>query len=820
LENPQSKDEGLHEAEVFLMFDRYEEYYKNFADLMQWHESKKNSLNEATTRLQVIDRLLFECLAWHQGDVIAEDSYNGQYADYVLSAPRRILIIEAKREGDYFRIPVGIIQIERSIASLIKDNQSLKSALQQVSNYCQERGVPIGAIFNGHQVVAFIATRSDGIPPLEGRALVWPSFEFMREHFLDLWQCLSKPGIEEQYLQRRLLQDTSTEIPPKLSSTIVGYPGIKQRNIFQTDLQIMSEMVLEDIPNSREMETRFLVECYCKSGALSQYSVISKGILNARYHALFDSETPGPATLPIADKDGVSPEFLAESLSRRPILIIGDVGVGKTTFIRYLYKVDAADVLGDSIVLYIDLGSKATLAIDIKSYVLQELSDQLFNDYDIDIEERNFMRGVYHRDLERFSKGIYSDLIATDPNLYKQKEIEYLSAKVNNKEQNLRRALHHIVYGRKQQVVIFIDNADQRDYDTQQSAFLIAQELAEHSPTTVFVALRPETYHRSLKSGALSGYHPKAFTISPPRIDRVLQKRIEFALKITGGEIPVVPHVQLRLENLDSIIRVFLISIDRDKRLVQFIDNICGGNVRLALDLVRNFFGSGHVDTQKIIEIYETQGSYYIPIHEFARAVIYGDSEHYDSRRSPIANLYDVSHADSKEHFLMPIVLNFLVAEQNLGYKEGFVETERIYQFAQGLGFSPEQIDSTINRASRNSLIDSIARKKPELGDSMPQAFRITSVGGYLVTELCRFFSYFDAIIVDTPIFDIETRSKIENVVGIEDRLNRAELFLKYLNKMWEPLEKKSVHFRWTSVFDDLEIEIRHIRNRLQRNRN
>jgi hypothetical protein len=53
------------------------------------------------------------------------------------------------------------------------------------------------------------------------------------------------------------------------------------------------------------------------------------------------------------------------------------------------------------------------------------------------------------------------------------------------------------------------------------------------------VALRPETFYRSLKIGALSGYHPKAFTISPPRIDRVIEKRLRFALRLTSGEIPI-----------------------------------------------------------------------------------------------------------------------------------------------------------------------------------------------------------------------------------------------------------------------------------------
>src|SRR3972149_5979931 len=86
---------------------------------------------------------------------------------------------------------------------------------------------------------------------------------------------------------------------------------------------------------------------------------------------------------------------------------------------------------------------------------------------------------------------------------------------------------------------MFLDNADQRNDEFQQRAFLISQDLAEHWPVTVFLSLRPETFIKSSKEGALTGYHPKAFTVSPPRIDRVIQKRLEFALKLTSGQIQI-----------------------------------------------------------------------------------------------------------------------------------------------------------------------------------------------------------------------------------------------------------------------------------------
>ncbi len=426
------------------------------------------------------------------------------------------------------------------------------------------------------------------------------------------------------------------------------------------------------------MEKTFLEECYAQSGALSQYSLISKSILQARYTALFDSEMPGPAITSASTKEGISAELLAESLSRRPILLIGDVGVGKTTFIRHLINIDAAQIFAEAIYIYVDLGSQASLSSDLKKFILGEIKRQLRHNYELDVEEDRFIRGVYNIELQRFRKGIYGRLRESDPHLFEQKEIEFLEQKISEESEFLKDALEHVVKGRRKQVVIFLDNSDQRSEETQQQVFLIAQEFAVHWTATIFVALRPETYYRSMKVGALSGYHPKAFTISPPRIDLVLEKRLNFALKITSGEIPIStlhPSISVRLDTLDTIIRVFLDSIKWTRTINEFIDNIAGGNVRLALDLVRGFFGSGHVNTQKIVDIYEESGSYFIPLHEFLRAVIFGDNLYYDPDRSPIANLFGASYMDEKEHFLLPLVIGLLTSSSSYSSDDGFVET-------------------------------------------------------------------------------------------------------------------------------------------------
>lgn len=749
-----------------------------------------------------------------------EESYNREYTDYVFLAPRRLFIVEAKKEGDYFELPAGETRLEQSLPSLSKRYPNLKEALQQAAGYCQSRGVPFGAVTNGHQLVAFVGTRSDGLPPLEGRALVFPSLQFMLDNFLEFWQAVSKPGIQEKRLQHRLLGEGLPELPPKPSATITSYPGVKGRNNLQTDLQIVSELVIEDLPRSRDVEDRFLEECYSQSGALSQYALTSRAILQARYAALFDTDNPGPNTSPAVGKEGVSAEVFAQSLSRRPVILIGDVGVGKTTFVRHLIKIDAAAVFEHAITLYIDLGSQATLSADLRSFLLEEFVRQLREEYEIDVDERNFVRGVYNQELQRFATGIYADLRDENVGLYRQKEIEFLENKLANREDHLKFSLHHVTRGRRKQVVIFLDNADQRDESTQQATFLAAQELAEHWPATVFVTLRPETFHRSTRIGALSGYHPKAFTVSPPRIDRVINKRLEFALKLTSGDIPIQSlsgNTTVNLDKLDVMIRVFLHSLG-NYSLREFIDNISAGNVRQALDLVRGFFGSGHVDTQKIVNIYTDTGRYNVPLHEFLRAVTFGDAEYYDPERSPVANLFDISQVDPKEHFLAPLLICSLTSSSK-GSEEGFVETSVVYERLQGFGFTPEQIDAAVVRGHRKKLLETASRRIPYPDHDMPPALRATNVGLYHVSRLCRLFTYVDAVLVDTPILEVAVRQSIGEFRTIASRLHNVEVFCQYLDDIWPVIEEGNNLFKWDSISTDLKNDVKRIRERIDMER-
>ncbi|MDQ2643599.1 MAG: hypothetical protein M3020_07285 [Myxococcota bacterium] len=251
--------------------------------LLAWSQEHEPEIarNEAATRLHLIDRLLLNVLGWPRHQVAPEDAQDGTFADYVLGDPRQ-LVVEAKREGKTFVLPPET-PIVTDLPTLFRLDSGFRAVVEQARRYAYERGLPYACVSNGHQLVAFLAVRTDGVAPLRGRALAFPSLEAMRSNFGTLWNALSKVGVEGRRLANLLSGSESAPPPSKLSNMIGGYPGFQTPGDLETDLKILGELFLIDLVEQEEISDEFLRQCYCSNGALSQYAAVSRDILKARY---------------------------------------------------------------------------------------------------------------------------------------------------------------------------------------------------------------------------------------------------------------------------------------------------------------------------------------------------------------------------------------------------------------------------------------------------------------------------------------------------------------------------------------------------------
>lgn len=772
-------------------------------------------LNEADTRHRFIDCLIHDCLAWDRSWTHLEREFDGEKSDYELGKPPEI-VIEAKRASITFTIPEDPTQnILRSLRSLCLASKPFKSAFEQAASYCQARGIQIGVIANSSQIVVFLGVRMDGTPVANGKCLVFNGAQQLKHNFSRLWQALSPGAAQRRLLLSELSSSELGGLPPKLSSQIAGYPSFRYPSESQQSLRTLSDLLIEDAPNTPQTRQQFLEECYCESGALAKEAMLSKSILSARYAAMFNPALQGETLQSIrqnkGEKFGLSQEVVAEALGRRPIVIIGDVGVGKTSFIRNLIYVRAVDEMKNAIYLYLDLGSQANLGQNIHEFLINDIERQLFDDHQVDLFEDQFVRGVYHGEMIRFERGIFGRLRESAPDRYLDEQIKQLQALTADRTQHLQRSIQHLSKGRGKQVIICIDNADQRDLADQQSAFLAAQEFAAIWHALVLVSIRPRTYFASKTTGSLSAYPQRVLTISPPRVDLVLEKRLNFSLNLAEGRMPLerLNGITIKLDSIAHFLKALIFSLRNNKDISELLSNITGGNIREALELVKGFIGSANVDSDKIIDIIERGNrNYIIPLHEFSKQALLGEYSHYDSKSSIALNLFDLRYPDSREHFLTSIIISYLLSDSRGKSSEGFFNTSDLISEVQSYGYVPDQIEHALRRLTNKKLIETTERITFQeglegLAGDMPLAFRATTVGSYHVLRWSCSFAYLDAMQFDTPILDDAVRNIMLNKLGsfdIRDRFIRTTAFDNYLDNAWHTLERKPVYYDWPTI--------------------
>jgi hypothetical protein len=204
-----------------------------------------------------------------------------------------------------------------------------------------------------------------------------------------------------------------------------------------------------------------------------------------------------------------------------------------------------------------------------------------------------------------------------------------------------------------------------------------------------------------------------------------------------------------------------------------------------------------------------------VPLHEFVRAILYGDYRYYDPAASPIANVFEISQPDPREHFLLPLLLAHAERTGAVGQEEGFVAIDHLLAFGQSLGYTPSQVRFALRHATNRRLLQA----SPRIGEEPHQRYRITTVGAYTFKKLMGTFVYLDAVVIDTPIVEDSVAEQLDDCQDIEDRVARSRLFVEYLDQSWESVGSHDQAFDWPTAREALQDDYLRIERTLSKAR-
>ncbi len=782
-------------------YEKLSKIYEDFSEFC----SKRGQVTEADTRSQIIDRILKEVLGWPESVIGREDSVHQGFIDYVLSLPngRNTIVVEAKKEGISFDMPVARNTIRYKLNGSIKSNEALYSAINQAHYYAVEKGIRYAVVTNGYAWIFFKAMRDD-MPWREGQAIAFNSAGIVKNKFSEFWNILSWESIiagkyEFAFSNIQPVNRNLFRVIDKLYNPDQPLA----RNRLHIQLHSIVNRIFGDITESDQVE--ILERCYIHNDRLR--------IVDRTLEFVIQDSVPNFAalegtveTIPGANDGGIFGTQV-DNFSTDPngsvFLLLGGVGAGKSTFLRRFFQFVGKEFIDERGYWFYISFLKPPNREEMEIHVYRNILEQIGSRYkDDNLESREQILEAFKDEVIRLNKTIL-DAEQLEPIEYQRRLSRYIEEWTSD-EIKYTKALVRLLRRRGKAVVICIDNVDQLSPEYQNSIFLLSQRIAEELKSMTVLALREETFYSATIQRTFTAYTNQKFHVSSPSFKALIGHRIRYAREILGFEdlkvkLILKSGLNLDKEQISNFLRIMELSLlSHNKNIARFIECISSGNMRVALNLFTRFLYSGSTDVDKMLNIFSRSGSYFVPFHEFAKSVILGDRRYYreSEELNEIMNVFDCGLERNSSHLTSIRLLSMLLDYHNVSSPEGrgYVKISSILEAFMVVLDNEDDFFRTADRLLRKNLIEVDTR----VTDTIQKAgyIRITASGWYYLTFLTNSFSYLDLVYIDTPLNDENIFNELINLTRAVDvlsddernrkqklelRFERVRLFLNYL---------------------------------------
>jgi hypothetical protein len=392
---------------------------------------------------------------------------------------------------------------------------------------------------------------------------------------------------------------------------------------------------------------------------------------------------------------------------------------------------------------------------------------------------------------------------ASKPEAFDAALSPYLEKWTANISEYVPRLLRLCVSTRKVGIVLFIDNVDQLPPAYQSQIFLLAQRVTRTIGAVTIAALREESYYTVSMQRTFTAYTTRKFHIASPRFRQLIGKRIEYALNVLNRNPTEVREIlssgmDLHQKPLAEFLKIVEFSIfEQNRNIARFIESICFGNMRLALQMFATFLTSGVTDVDKMLRIYQREGAYFVAFHEFIKSVMLGDRRYYSESGSPIMNVFDCGSERNSSHFTGIRILRILLEHRGeyTPQGQGYLDVGAIVMRFEDVFDNREDVVRTLNRLVARQLVETNTRSTENIAGA--SHVRITSAGWYYQRYLVSSFPYLDLVLQDTPLnsaaLEANLRDAMWSVDNLSDRddlkiermqvrFDRVNRFLEYLS--------------------------------------
>lgn len=463
----------------------------------------------------------------------------------------------------------------------------------------------------------------------------------------------------------------------------------------------------------------------------------------------------------------------AKQLEHQVLLIVGGVGVGKTTFIDHLqYAALPQDLLDTTVWVRVNMNNAPVSANEIYNWLRLEIILGCRAAYPaIDFDTLESIKAVFSVEVRKFDKGI-GQLYKEDQQLYNARLADLLQDLSNNLHQRAVACTRYCSTERGKLLLIVVDNCDKRTLDQQLLMFEAAQWIQKEFRALVILPLREETYDNYRDRPPLdTALKDLVFRIEPPLFHQVLVSRVQIALneinKLGGKtfryELPNGFHVEYpqtdKAYYLTSIVHAIF---EHDRQIRRIIIGLSGRNIRRALEMFLEFCTSGHITEDYIFKIRQAKGNFLLPLHLVERVLLRMNRRFYDSDHSYVNNLLAIDNKDPRpNHFSRLVILRWLFGNFHLpgpaGLK-GYFPIKNLVDELSIYGISPAIIRREVEYLTKSHCVVTEDFREEALSDE--DLVRLAPAG-FVHLELLTSVTYLAAIAEDTWFYSEQIARRV-----------------------------------------------------------
>lgn len=767
----------------------YNESYDNFQFfLKEFNIYEEVNISESDTRSKIIDNLFINVLGWNESDIEREGHIPSGYFDYIFKTANFQFVLEAKKNLVEINLPKNSKNIK--IKTIYSANKEL---FDQIRKYVIDKSLLIGVITNGHHFVISKFNNNDGIDWKENDCILFHSLEDIKLKYIEFYNLLSKESILKN--QRIIItKNSNLKVGKTISNVLNLDKTYLTRNELSANLIPILNLFFSEIYSTLELDkSELLRACYVDNENIKKQISEIKSLFQDE-HIVLDNRIKPAKNFPSIRKQLINEINHPLGQEINPIIIIGNKGVGKTTFINYFIQTEDSKLLSQSRpVVYVDFKNFTPQMVKDSNYVISQIINSLITSYpNLKLDEYNVLTQIYIKEISSNLKGTWLPIKNNTDELNKKKS-DFLEKMIASPIEHLKAIGKYILNHLKKRLCLILDNVDQLIEDSQKELFLLSHSLSKEFSSLVIISLREGYFYKWRTQPPFDAYLSNVYHITAPNFTKVLEKRFsylfsKYSFSDLKGEsenktIKVTPETLKKL--LENINSSFFKS--ENLEILSFLQEFTFPNIREGLELFKTFIISAHT---KLLD-YMNSDLYNIPLRDFVNAIAL-ESKLYYNKDSIIKNIF-IPAKDNNNHFTKFRILYYLLQIHEQNHKDYYDNSDSYYNVFQGNGYEKIILTNELVELIEFDLIETnnfYSDTSERIEITTETQIRISSKGACYLKTLIPSFQYIDLVLQNTPILDNNFFDKLKEKFpqvesskkrDLRKRLSSVLVFMEYL---------------------------------------